>query len=90
VFTLGSTVFTLGVTGFALGVTGLALGIGLALGATGLALGATGLALGIGLALGAGLALGLARCAKHTPVSRPSIMPPIISFLRPFCFRIFR
>ena len=95
VFTLGVTVFAFGATGFALGVTGLALGVtGLALG-TGLALAATGLALGIGLAAGAvglalaaGLALGAApRWAKHTPVSKPSIMPPTISFLMPFCLR---
>jgi hypothetical protein len=87
---LGSTVFTLGVTEFAVGATGLALGIVLAVGATGPAVGVTGFALGIGLALGAGLALGVARWAKPTPVNKPSIMPPTISFLRPFCFRIFR
>src|SRR5664280_2528639 len=81
VLALGSAVFTLGVTVFALGVTGLALGIaGLALG-TGLALGATV------FVLGAGLALGAARCAKHTPVSKPSSIPPTISFLMPFCLR---
>src|SRR5664280_1158116 len=95
VFTFGSAVFTLGVTVFALGVAGLALGVtGLALGVTGLALGIAGLALGTGLALGAtvfalgaGLALGAARCAKHTPVSKPSSIPPTISFLMPFCLR---
>src|SRR5664280_1375242 len=81
VFTFGSTVLALGSAVLALGVTGLALGIaGLALG-TGLALGATV------FALGAGLALGAARCAKHTPVSKPSSIPPTISFLMPFCLR---
>src|ERR1017187_779300 len=87
VFMFGSTVLALGSAEFTLGVAGLALGTGLALGIAGLALG-TGLALGATVfALGAGLALEAARCAKHTPVSKPSSIPPTISFLMPFCLR---
>jgi hypothetical protein len=48
-----------------------------------LAVGAT-----VVFAFGAGLPLGAApRCAKHTPVSKPSIMPPTISFLMPSCLQ---
>src|ERR1019366_10004100 len=60
--------------------------------ATVFAVGATVLAFGaIVFAVGPGLALGIARCdprwAKHTPVSRPNIMPPTSSFLIPVCLR---
>jgi hypothetical protein len=77
-------------TVFAVGATVFAVGPGLA--ATVFALGAIVLALGaIVFAVGPGLALGIARCdprwAKHTPVSRPNIMPPTSSFLIPVCLR---
>jgi hypothetical protein len=79
-FAAGPTVFALGAAVFVFGVAVAALGATvLAVGPTVLALGATGLALGEGLALG--LACEFARCAKHTPVSKPSKVPPSSSFL---------
>lgn len=83
---LGATVGALGDTvaglGAIVGELGATVG---SLGPTVGSLGATGFALGAVVALG--VACCDARCAKHTPGSNPSSMPPAINFLMPFCLR---
>jgi hypothetical protein len=68
VFAVGAAVLTFAAAVFAVGATVIALGAHV------LAFGAPVFALGAGLAA--------PRCAMHTPVSKPSSMPPTISFLK--------